>query len=215
MLGIILKDYYETFCIKKNLWGTIFGFGCIALLSVFMQNFYSFCLIVGIILPMIGCSPLQYAMEQDDISKFDDILLTFPITKKEIVLSQFAACLSFCGIISVLALAETFVYVYIHKCTDLQTGLFLWAFGIILSIAVLAVVNIGFFALGNKKGTILYMAFVIIIALGYAISYWNFDFSWIFKMNKILLLLIAFAISILMLLLSYMACVKIYTRKHS
>ena len=82
MLGIILKDYYETFCIKKNLWGTIFGFGCIALISVFMQNFYSFCLIVGIILPMIGCSPLQYAMEQDDISKFDDILLTFPITKK-------------------------------------------------------------------------------------------------------------------------------------
>lgn len=215
MLGIILKDYYEAFCIKKNLLGMIFGFGCIALLSVFMQNFYSFCLIVGIILPMIGCSPLQYAMEQDDISKFDDILLTFPLTKKEIVLSQFAACLSFCGIISVLALAETFVYVYIHKCTDLQTGLFLWAVGIIFSIAVLAVINIGFFALGNKKGTILYIAIVIIIALGYAISYWNFDFSWIFKMNKILLLLIAFAISIFMLLLSYMACVKIYTRKHS
>lgn len=215
MFGIILKDYYESFCIKKNLLGTLFGFGSIALLSVLMKNFYSFFLFVGISFPMIGCSPLQYAMEQDDISKFDNILLTFPITKKEIVLSQFAACLSFCGIISVLALAETFVYVYIHKCTDLQTGLFLWAVGIIFSIAVLAVTNIGFFALGNKKGTILYIAIVIIIALGYAISYWNFDFSWIFKMNKILLLLIAFAISILMLLLSYMTCVKIYTRKHS
>ena len=82
MFGIILKDYYESFCIKKNLLGTLFGFGSIALLSVLMKNFYSFFLFVGIAFPMIGCSPLQYAMEQDDISKFDDILLTFPLTKK-------------------------------------------------------------------------------------------------------------------------------------
>lgn len=215
MFGIILKDYYESFCIKKNLLGTLFGFGSIALLSVLMKNFYSFFLFVGIAFPMIGCSPLQYAMEQDDISKFDDILLTFPLTKKEIVFSQFAACLSFCGITSFLALIETFVYVYIHKCTDWRTGLFLWALGSIFSIAILAVVSVGFFALGNKKGTILYIILVLTIALGYAISYWNFDFSWIFELNPGTLLILALTISLLLLVGSYYLCVKIYSKKHS
>lgn len=215
MLGIILKDYYESFCIKKNLWGMIFGFGSIVILSLVLQNFYNFCLIVGIVFPLIGASPLQYAMEQDEISKFDDSLLTFPLTKREIVGAQFIACLSFCGITSLLAFAETLLFVFVHKCTDFKTGLMIWAIGIIFSITFLAIITIGFFALGNKKGTIIYIAIVIIIALGYAISYWNFDFSWIFKLNTGILLLIALSASLLLLAGSYKLCLMIYIKKHS
>lgn len=215
MLGIILKDYYESFCIKKNLWGMIFGFGSIVILSLVLQNFYNFCLIVGIVFPLIGTSPLQYAMEQDEISKFDDSLLTFPLTKREIVGAQFIACLTFCGITSLLAFAETLLFVFVHKCTDFKTGLMIWAIGIIFSIIFLAIITIGFFALGNKKGTIIYIAMVIIIALGYVISYWNFDFSWIFKLNTGILLLIALSASLLLLAGSYKLCLMIYTKKHS
>lgn len=215
MLGIILKDYYESFCIKKNTFSMIFGFGCLFLFSLFFKSFYGLCLVVGVILPLTGCSPLQYSLEQDDISKFDDILLTFPLTKKEIVASKFGSCLAFCAINSVLSFLITLVYVFIHKCTDFKTGLLVLGVGVIFSIAMLAISNIGFFALGNKKGTIIYMALVIIVAFAYAISYWNFDFSWIFKLNFGVLLFLALLLSLGMLYVSYKVCVKIYTKKHS
>lgn len=214
MLGIIMKDYYESFRIKKNLFGMLFGFGALALMVIFMDTFYAHVLTVSVIFPLISCSPLQYSLEQNEISKFDDILLTYPITKKEIVLSQFEACLSFTGIMEFAALLLTFVYVFIHHTADLKTGLLIWVAGLIFSIIFLAVTSIGFFALGNKKGTILYMTLVIIFALGYALTYWNIDFMAIFQLDIRILLPLAFVISLLLLVGSYQLCVKIYTKKH-
>ena len=85
MLGIVIKDYYETFCLKKNIIGMIFSLSVILLVVALIDNLYAFVLIVGITLPMMGASTLQSSMEQDEISKFDQILLTFPITRQEIV----------------------------------------------------------------------------------------------------------------------------------
>lgn len=215
MLGIIMKDYYESFRIRKNLVGMLLGFGSLALMLIFMDTFYAHVLTVSIIFPMLGCSPLQYSLEQDEISKFDDILLTYPITKKELVLSQFTACLSFTGIMELAALGLTFVYVCIHHTTDFKTGLLIWAAGAIFSIAFLSISNIGFFALGNKKGTIIYIALVIIFSFSYVLAYWNIDFMAIFQLDIKLLLPLAFIVSLLLLVGSYYLCLKIYTKKHS
>lgn len=68
---------------------------------------------------------LLFVKTYDEISKFDDSLLTFPLTKREIVGAQFIACLSFCGITSLLAFAETLLFVFVHKCTDFKTGILL------------------------------------------------------------------------------------------
>ena len=40
MLGIILKDYYESFCIKKNLIGFLFSIACLIFLTIFVQNMW-------------------------------------------------------------------------------------------------------------------------------------------------------------------------------
>ena len=78
MLGIIIKDYYESFCLKKNLISMIFAFTALIVLVMLMKNLSSFILIVGITLPMMGTSTLQYSTEQDEISNYNKILLTFP-----------------------------------------------------------------------------------------------------------------------------------------
>lgn len=102
MFGIILKDYYESFCIKKNLIGFLFSIACLIFLTIFVQNMYALVLMIVITLPMISVSPLQYSLEQDEISNYDKILLTFPLTRKEIVSSKllgtyiFAVLANFC-----------------------------------------------------------------------------------------------------------------------
>ena len=65
MLGIIIKDYYETFCLKKNIIGMLFSLSVVVLIVAFLHNLYSFILIVGITLPMMGASTLQSSLEQD------------------------------------------------------------------------------------------------------------------------------------------------------
>jgi len=89
MKGIILKDFYETFCIKKNLFEFLSAFAFVVLIVAFMKNLYTFILIVGVTLPLIGSSPMQYSMEQDDISGFNSILLTYPLSKKKIMLAKY------------------------------------------------------------------------------------------------------------------------------
>lgn len=82
MLGIMLKDFYETFCIKKNLLGFVFSILLYCFIFFLMPSEYIIILIVALSVPMIGVSPLQYSIERDEISKFDQILLTYPISKK-------------------------------------------------------------------------------------------------------------------------------------
>lgn len=215
MSGLIIKNYFETFRIGKNLFEMIFGFGAMGIMVIFGTDFYVFCLATMIIFPFMGSTPLQYAIEQNEICKFDDILLTYPLTKKEIVRSHFLSCLSFSGITGILSLLTVFIYVYLHHTTDLKTGLLVWAGGLILSLAFLAIGNIGFFALGNKKGTILYFILVALCAVSYALTYHGIDFMSIFTLDARLLLLIGLVISLLLLLGSYCLCLKIYTKKHS
>ena len=95
MLGIIIKDYYESFCIKKNTLSMLFSLIIIIFLILWMKDLYSYVLLVGVMLPLIGASTLQYSMEQDEISKYDQILLTFPVTRKEIVQSKLIAATLF------------------------------------------------------------------------------------------------------------------------
>ena len=88
MRGIILKDFYESFCLRKNLIGMLFSFAVVTTLVIWMRDAYSYVLLVLLMMPMIGVSTLQYSMEQDEISGYDEILLTFPLTKSEIVLAK-------------------------------------------------------------------------------------------------------------------------------
>lgn len=216
MLGIILKDYYESFCIKKNLIGMLFALLCLVFIVAFMRNLYAYVLIVGITLPLMGVSTLQYSMEQDDISHFDKMLLTFPLSKKQIVKSKLLATLllTFISLIGI-SFPIMLIYVFAYQTVSFSMGFNVWLMSIVISLVWNAINAVGFFWLGNKKGTILYMIILIIFAGSYVFVNIAFDLEVILSLSSGVLFVGGMIIALLLNYLSYLGCVWIYTKKHS
>ncbi|WP_416323224.1 ABC-2 transporter permease, partial [[Clostridium] innocuum] len=168
MLGIMLKDFYETFCIKKNLLGFVFSILLYCFIFFLMPSEYIIILLVALSVPMMSVSPLQYSIERDEISKFDQILLTYPISKKQIVITKILETYIFTAICQlVLSLPIILMSVYGYHILDLQEGLLILSVGIIFSLIMLPINNAGFMALGNKKGAIMYVILLVAFVIGF------------------------------------------------
>lgn len=216
MLGIIIKDYYESFCLKKNLISMIFAFTALIVLVMLMKNLYSFILIVGITLPMMGTSTLQYSTEQDEISNYNKILLTFPLIKKEIVKAKIISTLILSTLSNLLiSLPITLIYVFVYQAVNLDIALLIWLFGFILTFIMTAIQNIGLFTLGNKKGSIVLFIFTIVVAISYIFSYVFVGIETIVELTTPTLLIFETLIAIILNIISFYACVKIYSIKNS
>lgn len=216
MLGIIIKDYYESFCLKKNLISMIFAFTALIVLVMLMKNLYSFILIVGITLPMMGTSTLQYSTEQDEISNYNKILLTFPLIKKEIVKAKIISTLILSTLSNLLiSLPITLIYVFVYQAVNLDIALLIWLFGFILTFIMTAIQNIGLFILGNKKGSIVLFIFTIVVAISYIFSYVFVGIETIVELTTPTLLIFETLIAIILNIISFYACVKIYSIKNS
>ena len=216
MWGIVKKDFYDTFCIPKNLLSNILGYLAMIILAVLMgQNRYMMMLFVVVCIPMTTISVFQMALEQDEKVQFDEIMLTYPVTKKEIILARFIDNFIYMGINTVISVIMVLGYVYLGKTVDIRTGMFYVASGIAVSLIATAVFSIGFYLLGNKKGTILYVGMVIIVALFYGLSSRGQWISRIFQTDPRILAGIALILGGLLMAGSYWVCLKIYTRQHS
>lgn len=124
MRGIILKDFYESFCLRKNLIGMLFSFAVVTTLVIWMRDAYSYVLLVLLMMPMIGVSTLQYSMEQDEISGYDEILLTFPLTKSEIVLAKLISTWLLALLSNLLiSLPLTLLYVFAYHSITIDLGI--------------------------------------------------------------------------------------------
>lgn len=216
MWGIVKKDFYDTFCIPKNLLSNILGYLAMIILAVLMgQNRYMMMLFVVVCIPMTTISVFQMALEQDEKVQFDEIMLTYPVTKKEIIMARFIDNFIYMGINTVISVIMVLGYVYLGKTVDIRTGMFYVAAGIAVSLIATAVFSIGFYLLGNKKGTILYVGMVIIVALFYGLSSRGQWISRIFQTDPRILTGIALILGGLLMAGSYWVCLKIYTRQHS
>ena len=186
------------------------------ILAVLMgQNRYMMMLFVVVCIPMTTISVFQMALEQDEKVQFDEIMLTYPVTKKEIILARFIDNFIYMGINTVISVIMVLGYVYLGKTVDIRTGMFYVAAGIAVSLIATAVFSIGFYLLGNKKGTILYVGMVIIVALFYGLSSRGQWISRIFQTDPRILTGIALILGGFLMAGSYWVCLKIYTRQHS
>lgn len=216
MKGIIIKDNFESFLIKKNFFSWLFSTITIIILVLLMRNIYAYVLMVGVMLPMIGTSTLQYSMEQDEISKFDQILLTYPVTKKEIIQAKYISGLILI-LINNLILSSVIMclFVYGYNALDLTMGLYALFSGFIFAIIMTAINYVGFFWLGNKKGTIVFVIMVLAYAIIYVLLEMNFSIKSIISLGTVNLLAIGMIVAVIMMICSYFISVKIYTKKHS
>ena len=216
MRGIILKDFYESFCLRKNLIGMLFSFAVVTTLVIWMRDAYSYVLLVLLMMPMIGVSTLQYSMEQDEISGYDEILLTFPLTKSEIVLAKLISTWLLALLSNLLiSLPLTLLYVFAYHSITIELAFGTWLGGLIFSFVMNAINAAGFFALGNKKGTVMFVVILVILAIAYIAVQIGIGIEQLLQAGSMAMLGGGALLALLLNLLSYRLCLFIYTRKHT
>ena len=101
------------------------------------------------------------------------------------------------------------------EAVNLDIALLIWLFGFILTFIMTAIQNIGLFTLGNKKGSIVLFIFTIVVAISYIFSYVFVGIETIVELTTPTLLIFETLIAIILNIISFYACVKIYSIKNS
>ncbi len=213
MKGIILKDFYESIIIRKNLLNWIFATVMIVALTLVFQTRYVFVLFCGVAIPILGTSMLQFSMEQDEIAHFYKLQRTFPLTVRQIVLAKYILALLCTGFFLLVSLGFSLIYISVYKVASFTEGMQICAMGIPLSLTFMAVTYFGYFLFGAKLGTILYVIVTCITAMTYAMSALNFNILDLLFLNRTLLFVIGLLISIVLLVISFFLSVHFYERK--
>ena len=170
MKGIMLKDLYENFYIKKNLASYIFGALIIGLAAFFIDTSYAFILYTMLLTIVFGSATLEASYEQDEKANFYKLQFTFPMTKAEIVVSKYLLALICTGISLLIALIYALASVYLRHLVTLTEALTVWGLSICVSLVFTSVVYLFYFLLGKKIGTIIYVAAAAILGGMYGSS---------------------------------------------
>ena len=213
MRGIIYKDYLIAF-LPKNIISMLANIIVSIGIVIFFPNYYGLALTVALAIPVSGSALLQMTMEQDEQSNFDKMQLTFPMTKKHIVLSKYIGGLMTQSVFYLFSLVVT-LYYYFTGVAEFIPALQLWILGIIVGLIFFGICYTGFYLLGNKKGSIMYMIFMVAAAIIYILSFFNFDVMSIVNVNHNILLMIGIILAVMTLIGSYILSVKIYTKRYS
>lgn len=215
MKGIMLKDLYENFYIKKNLASYIFGILFIGLAMIFIDTNYAFILYTMLLSILFGSATLEGSYEQDEKANFHKLQITFPLTKAEIVISKYLLALIFTGISVLLALIYALSNVYLRPLATLQEALTVWGLGICVSLIFTSVVYVFYFLLGKKIGMIIYVAAAAILAGLYGSSTVLFGVDSYTSMDTAVRLCFLLPASAVIFVLSCLLSIQIYKKKYS
>ena len=214
MKGIILKDLYDNFCIPKNAASYIFGGGIAILFSLLARNHFQYVLFVGIIFPMLGGCAAEASTEQDETANINKLLITFPVTKTEIVLSKYLLGFGFLAATNILSLTLAFVHVFLFHTLTLSEALHIFGLGVGVSLAFLAASYLGYFLLGKRWGTIFFISVTLLFGAlyGTASSMLGVD---IFLSCDIWVILVCLLIGAILTGLSFAISTKVFKRRYS
>ena len=191
MRGIIYKDLYDNFLIWKNLASYLFGVAAILVSVVLLPDSEYYFILLILMLNFIGSCAMEASVEQDDASNFNRLLISFPVTKKEIVIARYILALIFIAVSNLLGLGITVIHVLIGGALGFREAFSIWLLGLCVSLIFAGISYIGYISFGKRKGTI--EQFV--------------------QMDKTLLLCAGFPVSVLVFALSCMISIEIYKRK--
>ena len=215
MKGIILKDLYENFYIKKNLASYIFGALIIGLAAFFIDTSYAFILYTMLLTILFGSATLEASYEQDEKANFYKLQFTFPMTKAEIVVSKYLLALICTGISLLIALIYALASVYLRHLVTLTEALTVWGLSICVSLVFTSVVYIFYFLLGKKIGTIIYVAAAAILGGMYGSSTVFFGIESYTSMDTAVRLCFLLPASVVVFVLSCLLSIQIYKKKYS
>ena len=126
MKGIILKDLYDNFRIGKNLASYIFGGGFIILFALLfsagVSTQFSFGWLIMMTSTIFSSCTLESACEQDEKANFNRLLISFPLSKTQIVLSRYLLTLCCIGAANLLTLLLTLYTVFFPAFLFIENG---------------------------------------------------------------------------------------------
>ena len=215
MKGIMLKDLYENFYIKKNLASYIFGTLIIGLAAFFLDTSYAFILYTMLLTIVFGSATLEASYEQDEKANFYKLQFTFPMTKAEIVVSKYLLALICTGISLLIALIYALASVYLRHLVTLTEALTVWGLSICVSLVFTSVVYIFYFLLGKKIGTIIYVAAAAILGGMYGSSTVFFGIESYTSTDTAVRLCFLLPASLAVFVRSCLLSIQIYKKKYS
>ena len=184
-------------------------------IGFFFQNLYGLALIVILSYPIGGSAFIQVVMEKEERTNFDKTIISLPVTKSEIILARYITSFIFFGIHMLFGLLYTFIHIYVIQSVSLELGLLLWGIGILIGTIMISINSVGYILLGSRKGTFVYIIILALSIIGYVVTFLGFDIKQILTLSSSVLMMIACIVTILGLILSYFASLKIFTRKYS
>lgn len=215
MKGIILKDLYENFYIKKNLASYIFGALFIGIAIIFVNTSYTFIFYTMLLTILFGSCTLEASYEQDEKSNFNKLQITFPLTKSEIVISKYLLALICTGISALLALIYALANVYLCRLITLTEALTVWGLSICVSLVFTSIVYVFYFLLGKKIGVIIYIGTATVLGGLYGSSTVFFGINSYTSMDMTVRLAFLLPASAVIFALSCLLSIQIYKRKYS
>ena len=214
MKGIMLKDLYENFYIKKNLASYIFGILFVGFGIIFIHTDFAFAFYTMFLSVIFGSALLEASYEQDEKANFGKLQITFPLTKAEIVLSKYLLALISTGICVLISLVYALVNVYLWDLVTLTEALTVWGLSICVSLVFTSVVYIFYFLLGKKVGMIIYVVTAGILGGLYGSSSMLFGIDSYTSVDMTVLCFLL-PTSAVIFALSCLLSIQIYKKKYS
>lgn len=217
MKGIIFKDLYDNFGVWKNLASYIFSVGIVLLVSLFSRSEYFYGLMV-FMTALCGSAAIESSTEQDEISNFNRLLITFPVTKNEIIRAKYILALCFLGVANVFSFLILLLYVYAYRALTFTQALPYWLIGVCASLILTAFSYVIYSVFGKRRGTIFYCIIVALLACAYG-ALWSLSRIGIIGAaagwNVPVILGISFPVSVLLFFLSYVFVIWLYKKRYA
>ena len=182
-----------------------------------MKNVYGLVFATLIWIPFV-VTPilLQVASERDDKTNYYKILITMPITKRDIISARYILGLVFTLFNLVISILGMVVHVYAFKSISLTLGVYIISASFIFSLLSLAINYLAYIVLGSR-GIFISAVITGIVLIGYYFqpTFINFEtlLNNIMNMQPSALIVIGLICSVSSILVSYLVSAAYYSKK--
>ncbi len=215
MKGIILKDLYDNFRVGKNLASYIFGGGFIVILGLLINTKFNFLWVTLITATVFSSCTIESACEQDERANFNRMMMSFPLSKSQIVAARYLLALCCAAVTNLLTFLYLLYCVFLRHILSFREAAEFWGIALSFSIFFSGLTHITYYLFGKKLATIIYVILFLIVGVTYSLFVVVLGLTDILTVNRTVLLIASFPLSLGFFGLSYLISVQIYKRRYA
>lgn len=215
MKGIMLKDLYDNFRVGKNLASYIFGGGFIIILGLLIDTKFNFLWVTLITATIFSSCTIEYACEQDERANSARMIMSFPLSKSQIVAARYLLALCCTAVANLLTFLYLLYCVFLRHILSFGEAIEFWGIALSFSIFFSGLTHITYYLFGKKIATIIYIILFLIVGVTYSLFVVVLGLTDIFAVNRTILLIASFPVSLGFFGLSFLISRQIFKKKFS